>query len=170
MAEAWHISRSTRMCSASDTPLEPGQPYFSALVEDGEGFMRRDFSMTAWPEVDKTGFFSYWKNKGWNPKNDGKAKPIDYERLLAFFDDLANAVEPHRRLFRYVVGLMLSRRRVLRLDSVKKGEDGDFLELYDRRNQTTLEVLAPQATADQLKEVQNKLNELFDIDGEESGD
>lgn len=167
MAEAWHIARSARVCGVSGRPIEADRPFFSALVEEGELFRRRDFSAEAWPEVDKTPFFSYWKNKGWSADAGTRARPIDYERLLGFFDDLSGAEEPHRKLFRYVVALILSRRRVLRLDSVRKTLDGDCLVLFDRRKNETLEVFAPDATAGQLKSVQEQLDALFDLEGDD---
>lgn len=166
MAEAWHIARSNKVCSATGQDIEPGVAFYSALIEEGDLFQRRDYSSEAWPEVEKANFFSYWKNKGWQPGEQSKAKAIDYDRLLSFFDDLSNAEENHRRLFRYVVALILSRKRILRLDDLRRLEDGDCLVLYDRRSQTVLEVAAPPATPEQLKSVQEQLNALFDLDAE----
>lgn len=167
MAEEWRISRGSKACAATGEAIEAGEPFYSALVEDGDGFRRRDFSAAAWPGVDKTSFFSYWKTKGWNPKDGDKAPVVDYQRLLSFFDDLAGAEEPHRRLFRYVVALMLSRRRILRLDAVEKKPDGDFLLLHDRRGPATVEVFAPEATTEHLRDVQDRLNKLFDLENED---
>ncbi len=161
MAETWHITRSTRTCAATGKPIEAEEPFFSALVEDGDLFVRRDYSVAAWPEVDKSTFFSYWKSKGWSPKDADKAMTVDYDRLLAFYDDLTGAEEPHRRLFRYVVALMLTRKRILRLDSAARTPDGDVLVVFDRRGTGQVEVTAPEATSEQLARVQEQLNELF---------
>ena len=169
MPEEWRISRSSRICSASGTPIEAGETYYSALEEGGETFQRRDFSQAAWPEVDKSGFFSYWKSKGRNLDDGEKRRPIDYARVLAFFDELADAEEPHRRLFRYVVALILARRRVLRIESLNKTPEGDRLELYDRRGPRTFEILAPEADPAELQAIQEQLNELFDLE-DESGE
>lgn len=155
------------MCSQTDNPIEPGAAFYSGLIEDGDLFQRRDYCSAAWPGVDKAGFFSYWKNKGRASRDDNKPKAIDYDRLLSFFDDLAGAEEAHRRLFRYVIALMLSRRRILRLDTVKKTPDGDRLVLYDRRVPGEIEVFAPEVGAEQMRQVQERLNELFDLDDEE---
>ena len=170
MAEEWRISRSSRVCSASGTPIEPDEPFFSALVEDGDAFLRRDFSRAAWPEIDKGGFFSYWKNKGWSGDAAARRRPIDFGRILSFFDDLAGAEEPHRRLFRYVAALILARRRILRLDSAVKTPEGDRLELFDRRDSRTIEITAPEADPAQIRDIQERLNELFDIDEDDAGE
>lgn len=163
MAEAWHIARSSRTCAHSGQAIEPGQPFYSALLEKDDSFERKDFSAGAWPEVDKGGFFSYWKNKGaQNPAE--KAPAVDYERLLGFFDSLEGAEEPGKRLFRYVLALVLARRRRLRLDDMSRTPEGDRLLVYDRRSTRTLEILAPEATREELEKTQERLNQLFDMD------
>lgn len=163
MAEAWHISRSSRTCAKSGAPIEAGQPFYSALTEKDETFERLDFSADAWPEVDKAAFFSYWKNKGGVADVD-KAPQVDYDRLLSFFDSLEGAGEPSKRLLRYVLALVLARRRRLRLDDMSRTPEGDRLVVYDRRHEKTLEIVAPEATRAELEKAQEKLNQLFECD------
>lgn len=165
MAEAWHIARSSRTCTHTGLAIEPGQPFYSALVEKEDSFERRDFSAEAWPEVEKDDFFSYWKNKG-RAENPDKAPPVDYERLLGFFDSLEGAAEPGKRLFRYVLALILVRRRRLRLDDMSRVPEGDRLVVYDRRSNRALEIIASEASREELEKTQEKLNQLFDCDFE----
>lgn len=163
MAEAWHIGRCTRTCAGSGRPIEPGQPFYSALIDKDDSFERRDYSADVWAEVDKGEFFSYWKNKGLQTAD--RTPPMDYDRLLAFFDGLEGAEEPGKRLFRYVLALVLVRRRRLRLDDMSRTPEGDRLVVWDRRNGgRTLEILAPEAGREELEKTQEKLNELFDCD------
>ncbi len=164
MAEVWQVAKSTRVCAAGGGEIPPEVPFYSALVEGENGFERRDYSAAAWPQVDRTPFFSYWKNKGWSPNPD-RRPPVDYERLLAFFDRLEGAEEDGKKLLRYVLALVLVRRRRLRLDDMKREEDGDRLVLFDRRDGgKTLTVLAPQASDEDLKRAQEQLQQLFDAD------
>jgi hypothetical protein len=163
MAEAWHIARSSRTCAHTGQAIEPGQPFYSALLEKDDTFERRDFSFAAWPEVDKEPFFSYWKNKG-RAESPDKAPPVDYDRLLGFFDSLEGAEEPGKRLFRYVLALILVRRRRLRLDDMSRVPEGDRLLVYDRRANRAVEIVAPDAGREELEKTQEKLNQLFDCD------
>ncbi len=163
MAEAWHIARSTRKCAVSGEPIPQGAPFFSALIEGDESFERKDYLAAAWDGVDKTPFFSYWKNKG-GDAGEEKKQPVDYGRLLAFYDSLEGAEEAPKRLFRYVLALILVRRRRLRLEDAGRTETGDRLVVYDRRSEKTAEILAPEASKEELDAVQAKLNELFDGD------
>lgn len=164
MAEAWRIARSSRVCAQTGVAIEPGSPFYSALVERDDSFERLDFSAEAWPGVDRGDFFSYWKNKGAAEASD-KPPPVDYDRLLAFFDGLEGAEEPGKRLLRYVLALVLARRRRLRLDDMSRSDAGDRLLVFDRRGGgRTLEIVAPESGREELEKAQDKLNQLFDCD------
>lgn len=163
MAEAWRIARSSRNCAATGAAIPTGEPFYSALVDKDDSFERVDYSAIAWPEVDKESFFSYWKNKG-GAETEDKAPPVDYDRLLSFFDSLEGATEAPRRLLRYVLALVLARRRRLRLDDMGRTGDGDRLVVFDRRSGKTLEIVSPEATREELEKAQEKLNQLFECD------
>lgn len=169
MAELWQIARGTRTCASTGGEIPPEVPYYSALVETDSGFERKDFSADAWPEVERSDFFSYWKNKGYPPKG-AKRPPVDYERLLAFFDALEGTADGGKRLLRYVVALVLVRKRKLRLDDMGRTASGeDRLVLFDRRDGgRTVEITTPEAGREELEATQETLNRLFDCDFDET--
>ncbi|MDR3210366.1 MAG: hypothetical protein LBU79_00420 [Planctomycetota bacterium] len=169
MPDVWKISGSSHKCFHSGQEIPPETPFYSALIENGAVFERRDYSLAAWAEVEKSLFFSFWKSRGWSHKNkpNNNIPLIDYPRLLAFYDELAGSEERHRRLFRYVVGLILSRKRILRLETVRKTPAGDCLEVYDRRSRETTLLNAPEASAAEMQAVQDQLNLLFESGEEE---
>lgn len=165
MAEEWRIARTSRTCAHSGEHIDTAHPYYSALVEKGEAWERLDFTPAAWPEVDKAAFFSYWKNKGGVPAG-GKRDKIDFERLLCFFDSLEGSEERRHRLFRYVLALVLGRKRHLRLDDMGRTPEGDRLIAYDKRTSRTLEIVSPEATREELAEVREELNRLFEMEAD----
>lgn len=170
MVDVWHIERGARTCAKTGEAIPPEVPYYSALLESDEGFLRRDFCAASWPDVEKGEFFSYWKNKGYAPRGD-RRPPVDYDRVLDFFDALAGSDNRDRQLFRYVLALVLVRRRRLRLDDMGRTEQGDRLVVHDRRDGgKTLEIIAPEATREDLEKAQEKLNQLFDADFESGED
>ncbi|MDR2391249.1 MAG: hypothetical protein LBE84_06200 [Planctomycetota bacterium] len=168
MAENWRIPRRTRICARSGQALDLTKPFFSALIERNDSFERLDFSIEAWPEVEKESFHSYWRNKGEDEKPNRRF-PIDFERLRTFFDSLEGTEGRERSLLRYVLALILARRRKLRLDGMARTPNGDRLLLHDGRNGgRDLEVFAPEATREELEKAQEKLNQLFDCDFEDA--
>ena len=167
MAEEWRIAKRSRTCAHSGAAIETGRPFYSALIETGDLFERRDFSIDAWPEVDKTAFFSHWKNKGGEPE---KRPPVDFDRLLSFFDRLEGEEGREKRLLRYVLALVLARRRRLRLDDMSKTADGDRLVARDRRTGREIIILSPNATSEELAEAEERLGRLFEGDFDENAD
>ena len=164
MAEVWQIARPTRTCARSGEGIPPETPYYSALVDGDNGFERHDFSSESWPDINREQLFSYWKNKGYFPRSS-KKPTVDFDRLLEFFDALENAEDREKRLLRYVIALVLTRRRRLRLDDMSRTDQGDRLVLFDRRGEgKTVEVIAPEASRGDLEAAQAKLNELFECD------
>ena len=81
--------------------------------------------------------------------------------LLQCFDELAD--QPARQDMRYVLALLLVRRRVMRLEEEQRGAaDGEVLVLYCPRRDATYEV--PVMIPDQAKieEIQQELASLLE--------
>lgn len=111
----YEIGRIADRCSATGAPFAPGDPYVAALVEseDGEQFERRDFAPSAWDAGPKPPrLLAHWR--GTTPTPDKVNKPvIDAPSLIALFEQLEGTEDPKRQAFRYVLALLLLRKRLL---------------------------------------------------------
>jgi len=164
MVVDWQVAKSDRVCAATGRALEEGEVYFSALREEGESFLRADYAVDVWPAVDKTAFFSFWRTRV-PAATEKKRLIIDTEAFYAFFSSLEDPSERHRQVFRYLVALILTRKRVLRLDSIDKTPEGDVLVLFDRRAEKEARVFCPEVSEEQLAEAQENLNQIFECQG-----
>lgn len=163
MSVDWQVQRSARVCAATGRELAVGETYFSVLREAGETFSRQDFSLEAWPGVDKSALFGYWRTQAREAEEDNRRRlVIDVEAFYTFFASLEGQEEAHRRVFRYLVALILTRKRVLRLDSIEKTPEGDYLLLRDRKADRDIRVFCPEATEEQLRQAQENLNQIFE--------
>lgn len=158
----WQVGKSTHQCARSGRLLVVGETYYSALVEEGEGFARLDLSQESWPEEDRAVFFSYWKTKVQAPEDVQKKLVIDVEAFYTFFLNLMEVEDGSKALFRYLVALILVRKRILRLDEIAKSPEGDQLIIYDRRTEKVLAIDCPEVTEDRLEEAQEQLNQIFE--------
>lgn len=95
----------------SDTPLAPGQTYYSVILELDEEFQRRDIAASHWdgPPEDAVG---WWKNVVPMPV-EAKRELAPPEVLLDLLRSMGQA--PGSVKQRYLLALMLLRRRVLRV-------------------------------------------------------
>ena len=102
------IKRCTRRCAATDRELEPNEAFYSVLLKDGADLLRQDFAESAWVGPPE-GTVGCWKSRmpSAQPK---KVKLAPNQVMLNLFEELAE--RPEKRQLRYLLALMLVRRRV----------------------------------------------------------
>ncbi len=58
----YQIQPNTRQCSVTGRPLQSGERFYTALLEEGDHFLRKDFSLEAW-QGPPPGAFSFWTGR-----------------------------------------------------------------------------------------------------------
>ncbi|MAC18351.1 MAG: hypothetical protein CMJ23_01505 [Phycisphaerae bacterium] len=133
------IGRTTGRCAATDRELVPGEPCFTALVRPivdpeapaGRGDRpmvdRLDYDPEAWEGVRSSGaleerLLCWWRTEV--PEAGGRRNLfVDDETLVDLFARLEEESDPGRQAFRFVLGLILLRRRRLRM--IGRDREGD---------------------------------------------
>jgi hypothetical protein len=172
----YQIQTNTRRCALSGRTLEPGDRFFSVLLDTGGNLERRDYCADVWsgPPAEA---FSFWSGRIAAPEAK-RLPPIDTELLLDCFLRLAGQDDPERIRFRYIVALLLIRRRKLRLmDSeashglgVKGQGQGVSNEPSDGQSMITVrnpeggeiyKVIDPKLSAEEMTAVQDEVYRLL---------
>jgi hypothetical protein len=154
----YEIQRFTRQCAASGREMAPGEEFYSVLTVDGAELVRRDYAKAAWPGPPE-GAIGWWKSQVPGPD----AKRLHWapnEVMLQFFEQLEQ--QPGREDVRYVLTLLLLRRRVLRMER----EDGDaegrqVLVVYCPRRETSYQVLVAVPEETRIQQIQDELAQLL---------
>jgi hypothetical protein len=155
----YQIQASTRRCAVTGRELNPGERYYSVLVDDGTTLTRKDYSLAAW-QGPPEGAFSFWQGK--LPATSAPRRPpIDDEVLMECFGRLEGELEPARLSFRFVLALLLVRRKRLRLEDVRQEGRQEVLMLRDTRTAARHQVLDPGLRDDELEAVQDEVFELL---------
>jgi hypothetical protein len=126
----FEIARPTGLCSVSGRAITPGEIFVAGLFErTGEDRLeRRDFSLEAWgagPGRDggPPGLVASWRAV--MPRPDDRAgRLVDDEALACLFEQVSEAAEGEstaRAAFRFLLALLLVRRRVLRHAGARAG-------------------------------------------------
>ena len=149
----YQIQPSTRRCSATGRELQPGERYYSVLLEEGGKFIRKDYGAESW-QGPPEGAFSFWMGR-LAPPHGKRRQPIDDEMLLECFGRLEGQLEPGRIRFRYVVALLLMRRRRLKFEATEQDGPHEVLILRCTRTGARHAVLNPDLTDEELATVQD---------------
>jgi hypothetical protein len=154
----YEVGRPTRHCAASERELQPGESFYSALIRDGTELRRVDYATEAW-QGPPEGSVGWWKSQIPEP---GARRPhwAPNDVMLEFFDELADQAEQED--VRYVLALLLVRRRVMRLEETERdAAGGETLVLYCPRREETYHVPAVQPSAERVDEIQEQLAGLL---------
>lgn len=126
---SFEIARCTGQCAATGKKIDPGERYVAALVErDGdEALERLDYSQGEWKRGARPApplkLFASWTTT-MAAANAKKKTFVDDEALVELLDQLEGVEEPKRVAFRYVLALLLIRKRVLKYEETRRDHSG----------------------------------------------
>ena len=152
------FKKGSRKCYESERSFEPGDDFYSVLIESEEGSPeRRDFSVEKWKGPPET-CIGWWKchvpdlGQGrvyWAPRNV----------LVAYFKHVLK--NPATTDVAYVTALLLSQKRILKV--VDNGGDENIFRLRDS-DKETYDVPVPEIAPARLVEIQDELSERLFMD------
>ncbi|HEV3255990.1 MAG TPA: hypothetical protein VG013_03850 [Gemmataceae bacterium] len=151
----YQIQAHTRRCAATGRELHPGEKFYTVLFDDGGQFVRHDYSSEAW-QGPPAGTFSFWAGRV--PAQEESRRPqIDDDLLVDCFGRLEGQTDPGRVNFRYVVALLLMRRKRFKFEEVRTEGDQEILYLRCARTRNQYRVLNPRLTEDEMMAVQEEV-------------
>jgi hypothetical protein len=151
----YQIQPHTRRCAATGRELRPGEKFYTALLVEGERFHRQDYSSEAW-HGPPAGAFSFWSGRVPAPEG-GPRHPIDDDVLAECFQRLEGEAEPAKINFRYVVALLLMRRKRFKFEEARMEQGLEVLTLRCVRTGARHEVVNPRLTEAEMAEVQEEV-------------
>jgi len=158
--EEWEIAKSLGYCYGTGRKIEPGQQYVATLVQTEEGLQRRDFCIEYW-QREKPEVFCYWKTT--LPHPDQKRHIfVDDDMLMAFFERLENETEQEKVNFRFVLMLILVRRRKLKYDStcIEQGREIWRLRVVGGDGRY-VEVVNPNLSEQEIEQLSSQLGQIL---------
>ncbi len=151
----YQIQPHTRRCTVTGRELKPGERYYTALLEEGDQFVRQDFSSEAW-QGPPVGAFSFWAGRV-HEANEPNRPRFDDDVLEECFQRLEGQLEPSRVNFRYVVALLLIRRKRFRFEQTIDEDGVEKIQMSNHRTGDKHLVMNPQLTDEQMAEVQSEV-------------
>jgi hypothetical protein len=158
----WEIGSATLACATCGKPFAEEQGIFSALYDESQTFVRRDYCTDCWPQQDRPPVFSYWETR--IPKRDAPVRRfVDDDVVMDFFQRLEGSQEPAKLSFRYVLALLLMRRKVLKLKEFRRTATDATLVLHDKLRDCDYEVVDPNLTEEQIRQVTGEIHQVLNV-------
>lgn len=151
----YQIQPHTRRCAVTGRELRAGEKYYTALLEEGDRFVRKDYAGEAWQGPPEHAF-GYWCGKV--PVHDGpRPQRFDEDLLVDCFHRLEGETDPGRLSFRYVVALLLMRRKRLKFVEARRAGEQEVLHVSCSQSGAQYQVINPQLTEEQMAQVQGEV-------------
>ncbi len=162
MTHQWQVETPKGCCGVTGRQLAEGEPFYTVLFEEGESFRRVDFSVEAWQGTPPGSFCSFKTRVP--PKERRKKVFVEDEILVQFFQRLAEETEPARLQFRFVLALILMRKRLLRYEGSVADQSQEVWTLTLLRDRTAHQVINPRLTEEQIEGVSRQLGTILHND------
>lgn len=171
----WRFERRADHCAVSGEPFRPGHRIVTTLhtvrvepEEDSEAttmLVRRDVLED---HADAEGAdappgpeFSRWT---WEfPEPEAKRPVLDLAAAREFLVRLVREDAPERAALRYLLVLLLMRKRLVRLEEQLTDERGDVLVIEIPPEVPPTEIVCPELTEAEADALRDELGRLFDL-------
>ena len=154
----FEIKKSTRKCAETGRDFEPGEVFFSALIENEDGTTsREDYATEVWKETPED-CIGWWKSQ---VPETGKGKIFWAPRkvMLAYFQHVLN--QPASQDIAFVTALLLIQKKYLVL--VDDGE-ANSMTVRDRTSKESYSVPIIEVEGPRLADIQSLLAEQLFMD------
>ncbi len=158
MQADWEIKSRAHACARTGREFQPGEIFYTLLIREGDGFRREDLSEEAWESRNENMQpFSFWRSK-YEPPTPPPPEPLPKDDAEGLLRRLVAENDPAYANVRYILALMLERKRLLR---PMESQDEDML-VYEHVATGEIIVLAnPRLSLEQIPAVQREVSALL---------
>lgn len=157
----WRIKTRSHQCQKSGRPFDDGEIIFTALFEspDDDGrFDRRDFCADAWDDARRESPpFSFWRSTYEPPAADPpRPEVVAREGAESLLRRLIDEDQTTTENARYILAVMLERKKLLRETDARETADGGLLRIYEHAKTGEVLIVAdPQLHLDEVEQIQH---------------
>jgi hypothetical protein len=163
MQQDWSLQSRGHQCTATEKPFEDGEFFYTLLFDEKTGYRREDLSEEAYKSrpADAQQPFSFWRSKYTPPPPPAPetlAKQTAEDLLRAYMMESS----PQHAAARYLLAVMLERKRILKEVETKRAEDGTLIRVYEHGKSGEVFVIPdPELKLDEIEQVQMEVASLL---------
>ncbi|MDB4529485.1 hypothetical protein N9114_01045 [Akkermansiaceae bacterium] len=165
MKEPWSIKSRARECVESGDAFQSGQKIRAAIFPDPEssGYLRKDYTIEAWENREgEENPFSCWLTTYEPPVTEEKTEDVVDDDPETLLKRLVDEEEEHTENARYILAVMLERKKLLRETDTQEIPSG-ILRIYEHRKSGDVYIIKdPQISLTDVDRVQEEVRQLLD--------
>jgi hypothetical protein len=168
MIQNWQIRSRSHTCALSGRAFEEGESFYTAIYFDPEtnGYQRRDVATDAWQqEISERKPIAYWKTVYTPQVVEEKPEVATKENAMSLLQRFMEEDDPRTENARYILALMLERKRILTPTAAKETENGRMLFYENKKTGEVFFVRDPELHLDELAQVQDEVAMLLGFGG-----
>jgi hypothetical protein len=161
ITENWNIRSRSHACHHTGIPFTEGETFYTALFDDpqSEELIRRDFSLSSWDEARAAATpFSFWKSVYEAPISNAKPDVVEKETAETLLRRLIEEDNPGTDNTRYILAVMLERKKQLRQTATRETDDATFLIYEQPKSGEVYIIRDPELKLDQVEAVQREVS------------
>jgi hypothetical protein len=168
MIQAWSIRSRSHHCALSERPFVEGETFHTAIYFDSKtgDYLRRDIGLDVWKqELSERKPIAYWRTLYSPTITEQKPEVTSKESAMTLLQRFIEEGDPSTENARYILALMLERKRILS-NTATKEVDGQRMLFYE--NKKTGEVFLvrdPELLLTELAELQDEVAMLLGFGG-----
>lgn len=166
IVQDWKIRSNSHVCCLTGQQFEDKDEFYTCIFIDprSDGYIRRDYAAKNWPLISKNldpPPFSFWKSTYEAPVPEEKKEDIGPESAEAMLRRMIDEDDPTTENARYILALMLERKKTLRPVDEKVTEDRKLI-FYEHKSTGDVFIVAdPELKLDDLSRVQEEVSVLL---------
>jgi hypothetical protein len=155
----WKFRRRQGWCGACEKRFAEGERHASSLFVVGEELRRDDLCSNCWQARGGRDELVHWFTR----HREGKrGLQLDLGTLEHLFVRLEERAEPRVRELRYVLALLLLRKRRLKLDRILRDTGGEAMLVHRPRRKESFRVFVFDFAPERLQELRGDLMHLLE--------
>ncbi|MGA2137713.1 MAG: hypothetical protein ABSH14_02510 [Verrucomicrobiia bacterium] len=157
----WDIQSRSDACTSCRRPFVDKEAYQTLLSMEAAGYTRRDLCVACFAGAPRDGVISYWQGEYKMPVPP-PPEAIQKETAETLLRKLVESTDPSHAATRYILAVMLERKRILKHRDTVREENGDELLVYEHaRTGESFTLPDPHLRLDQLVQVQQEVAALL---------
>ncbi len=161
MTQPWNIRPPAKCCAVTARPFLDGELFYSVLIEEKAELVRVDYCAEAWESRSADPRLCHWRGEFKISATEPKVEPVQRHDAEGLLRRMIDENEPSTVHARYILALMLERKKILRPVETLQRPSGILLVYAHKESGETFLIDDPQLHLSQIASIQEAVAALL---------